>query len=61
MNEQRKGIGRYIMERSLYEMQQSGCRHAILGVASDNYPALMLYTSMGYRTIYSVFQMSKSK
>ena len=58
--ERGRGIGRYLMERSLFEMQGLGCRHAILDVDSGNYTALMLYTSMGYRTIYSACQMSKA-
>ena len=58
--ERGRGIGRYLMERSLFEMQRLGCRYAILDVDSGNYTALMLYTSMGYRTIYSVCQMLKT-
>ena len=57
-NERGRGIGRYLMERSLFEMQRSGCRHAILDVEPNNFPALMLYASMGYRTVYNVCQMS---
>lgn len=58
--EQGRGIGRYLMERSLFEMHRFGCRHAILDVDPSNFPALMLYASMGYRTVYSVCQMKKA-
>ena len=58
--ERGRGIGRYLMERSLFEMQRLGCHHAILDVDPGNFTALLLYASMGYRTIYSVCQMSKT-
>ena len=57
--ERGRGLGRYLMERSLFEMQRLGCRHAILDVDPTNFPALALYASMGYRTVYRVGQMSK--
>jgi GNAT superfamily N-acetyltransferase len=57
--ERGQGIGRYLMERSLYEMQRLGCHHAILDVDPNNFPALMLYASMGYRTVYSICKMAK--
>jgi GNAT superfamily N-acetyltransferase len=52
-NERRRGIGRYLMERSLFEMRKAGCKHALLGVLESNEPAKALYQSMGYKTIYS--------
>ena len=48
------------MERSLYEMQKAGCQHAILGVNNDNYTALSLYASLGYRTCYTFTEMTRS-
>lgn len=57
--ERGQGIGRYLMARSLFEMHRLGCRHAILDVDPSNFPALMLYVSMGYRTVYSVCKMAK--
>ena len=57
--ERRRGLGRYLMERSLYEMQRLGCRHAILDVDPENSPALMLYTSMGYRTSYRICHLPR--
>lgn len=50
--ERGRGFGRYLMKRSLYEMQRAGCQHAILGTNQDNYIALSLYASLGYRTCY---------
>ena len=58
--ERGRGLGRYLMERTLYEMQGHGCRHALLDVDSQNYRALTLYASMGYRTCYQVCQMTRA-
>ena len=58
-NEHRRGIGRYLMERSLFEMRKAGCKHALLGVLESNQPAIALYESMGYRTVYSECSMSR--
>jgi len=49
-----QGIGRLLMSSSLYEMSRRGCKRAILDVEGDNHVALMLYSSMGYRTCYFV-------
>ena len=57
--ERGRGFGRYLMERSLYEMQRAGCQHAILGTDHDNYTALSLYASLGYRTCYRFFEMTR--
>ncbi len=58
-SERGRGIGRYLMGRSLFEMQKYGCRHAILNTQSTNFPALMLYVSMGYRIVYRMCNMLK--
>ena len=49
-----QGLGRLLMAASLHEMSKRGCRRAILDVDGDNHVALMLYSSMGYRTCYFV-------
>ena len=57
--ERGRGIGRYILERSLFEMQRSGYCHATLSVDPSNFQALMLYVSMGYRVVYQMCHMVK--
>ena len=57
--ERGRGFGRYLMERSLYEMQRAGCQHAYLRTHNDNYTALSLYASLGYRTCYRLIEMTR--
>ena len=59
-HQRRRGIGRYLMEKSLFEMKKAGCKHALLGVHVSNEPAMALYKSMGYETIDSMCAMAKS-
>ena len=49
--ERRKGIGRYAMEVALSEMHKFGYKHAVLDVERGNYPAQLLYLSMGFQTL----------
>lgn len=55
--ERGQGLGRYLMQRGLYEMRRHGHRHALLDLQGDNYAALMLYQSMGYRVAYTLCHM----
>ena len=57
--ERGRGFGRYLMKRALYEMQRAGCQHAILGTERDNYIAISLYASLGYRTCYWFCEMTR--
>ena len=57
--ERGRGFGRYLMERSLYEMQRAGCQHAYLRTGNNNYTALSLYASLGYRTCYRLIEMTR--
>ena len=53
--ERRKGIGRYAMEVALSEMRRRGFRHVVLEVLSENYPAQLMYYSMGFRKLSSTY------
>jgi ribosomal protein S18 acetylase RimI-like enzyme len=57
--ERGRGFGRYLMERSLYEMQRAGCQHAYLLTGNNNYTAISLYASLGYRTCYRLIEMTR--
>ena len=53
--ERRKGIGRYAMEVALTEMRELGYKHAVLDVLNDNYPAQLMYLSMGFQKLSSTY------
>ena len=44
----RRGIGREMMERVLWEAGERGCRNLILSVREANRPAIRLYSSHGF-------------
>jgi len=58
-HERRKGIGRYAMEVALTEMRKLGYRHMVLDVKSDNYPAQLMYLSMGFQKLSSTYNAKK--
>jgi GNAT superfamily N-acetyltransferase len=43
------GLGRWLMQRALWEALQIGYRHAAISTAWDNYRALLFYTNFGYQ------------
>lgn len=45
------GLGRWMLQRSLWEAQQIGYRHAAISTAWDNYRAMMFYTNFGYQVV----------
>jgi GNAT superfamily N-acetyltransferase len=47
-----KGLGRYLMERTLLEAEAAGAERSYLQVMDENHPAVSLYRSMGYRVAY---------
>lgn len=57
--ERRKGIGRYAMEVALTEMRKLGFKHVVLDVLSDNYPAQLMYLSMGFQKLSNTYNAKK--
>ncbi len=49
-SDRRKGIGRYLLRRALYEMRCEGYKTAALNCRGKNLPAVTLYRSEGYTT-----------
>ena len=49
-----KGLGRYLLERSMFEMQRLGYKDGALCTDIDNYQAQLLYSSYGFRTIDTI-------
>lgn len=48
----RRGIGRKMMERVLWEAEERGVTNLILSVRESNLPAIKLYTSCGFVEVY---------
>ncbi len=48
---QGKGLGRYLLGRSLVEARKAGYRHAAISTALNNHRALLFYANFGYRTV----------
>lgn len=44
-----QGIGRHLLQRSLFEMHAVGYRHAVISTAWDNFRAFLFYSNCGYR------------
>ena len=44
-----KGMGRYLLQRTLQEMRAVGYRHAAISTRWQNYRACLLYSNYGYR------------
>lgn len=57
--ERGRGYGRYLLEVSLWEMQQIGYKTATLHVIADNYRAQLLYLSLGFRTLFRGYRVAK--
>jgi ribosomal-protein-alanine N-acetyltransferase len=47
----RKGIGRMLMERVLFEAREKGCTSVILSVRESNVVAINLYTEFGFEVV----------
>jgi mycothiol synthase len=55
----RRGLARALVLTGLRGLKARGCGRALLGVASDNEPAIQLYESLGYRPLYKKVRYSR--
>jgi len=46
-----RGLGRFLLQRSLWEAHRLGYRHAAINTSWDNHGALMFYSNFGYRVV----------
>ena len=46
--EQGKGLGRYLLQRTLWEMKEVGYKTASLGTGGRNHRSQLLYSSVGF-------------
>ena len=58
-SEQGKGLGRFLLQRALWEGWGLGFQRADLRVKTDNYRALMLYASEGFQIVATGYQLRK--
>jgi ribosomal protein S18 acetylase RimI-like enzyme len=47
-----RGLARALILTALHGLKARGCERALLGVDGANAPAIQLYESCGYRTLY---------
>ena len=57
--ERGKGIGKYLMQGMLWEMQKMGFQNATLSVAETNFRARFFYANMGYQTVDTSYKFVK--
>ena len=56
---QGQGLGRYLLQYELQEMQNIGYRHAAISTAWDNHRAFLFYSNCGYRTVDWTYEFVK--
>ena len=58
--EQRKGWGRYLLQRTQWEMRKIGYKNIVISTDWKNYRALLFYTNYGYRVTDTVYGLVKN-
>jgi len=48
---QGRGLGRYLLQRALWEARRLGYRHAAISTSWQNYRAALFYSNMGYQFV----------
>ena len=57
--EHRKGWGRYLLQRNLWEMRKIGYKNTIISTNIKNYRAQLFYTNYGYKIVDTTYQFIK--
>ncbi len=57
---QGQGIGRYLLQYSLQEMQKVGYCHATISTNWENYRAFLFYSNCGYRVVDWTYELEKN-
>lgn len=57
---QGKGIGRYLLQRTLFEMRKIGYKNAFISTNIINYRAQLFYSNFGYRVTDTAYALAKS-
>lgn len=56
---QGKGLGRYLLQRTLQEAKRIGYRHAAISTSWENYRAFVFYSNCGYHVVDWTYGFSK--
>jgi len=59
--EQGKGLGRYLLKRTLWEMRKIGYRNAVISTNVKNYRAQLFYTNFGYQIVDTAYGLVKGE
>ncbi len=57
---QGKGLGKFLLQYSLQEMQKAGYRHASISTNLSNYRAILFYSNLGYKVVDRTYQYRKT-
>mgnify|MGYP000353808520 CR=1 FL=1 len=57
--DQGKGLGRYLLQRTLWEMRNLGYKNAIISTNITNYRAQLFYTNFGYKLVDTAYGLAK--
>lgn len=58
--EQGKGLGRYLLQRNLWEMQKIGYKNTVISTDWKNYRAQLFYTNYGYKLVDTGYEFTKN-
>ncbi len=56
---QGKGLGRYLLQRTLYEMHKAGYKNAVISTNIINYRAQLFYSNFGYKVTDTAYALVK--
>jgi GNAT superfamily N-acetyltransferase len=59
-SEQAKGLGRYLLQRNLWESLKLGYKHTSISTDWRNYRALLFYTNYGYYLVDTSYEFIKT-
>jgi GNAT superfamily N-acetyltransferase len=57
--DQGKGLGRYLLQKNLWEMQNLGYRNSVISTDWRNYRAQLFYTNYGYQIADTNYEFAK--
>lgn len=56
---QGKGLGKFLLQYSLQEMQKAGFRHASISTELENHRAILFYSNLGYKVVDWTYEYHK--
>jgi ribosomal protein S18 acetylase RimI-like enzyme len=59
-SDQGKGLGRYLLQRNLWEMHKIGYKNTVISTDWNNFRALLFYTNYGYKVVDTAHEFIKN-